>query len=78
MCHALGVGARMVLYTDGILDACNDAGQRFGSERLEEAILKHAAQEPDGLASGIIAELGEFRRGAVQVDDESVVVVDRL
>ena len=77
-CHALGPGARMVLYTDGILDARNNAGQRFGSERLEEAIRKHAARKPDGLANGIIAEVSEFRQGAAQVDDESVVVVDRL
>ena len=78
MRHALGPGARMVLYTDGILDARNNAGQRFGGKRLEEAIRKHAAQEPDGFADSIIAEVSEFRQGAAQIDDESVVVVDRL
>jgi sigma-B regulation protein RsbU (phosphoserine phosphatase) len=78
VCHALGPGARMVLYTDGILDACNAAEECFGSRRLEEAIRKHAAQEPDGFANGILAEVSEFRQGAPQADDESVVVVDRL
>ena len=78
MCHALGPGARMVLYTDGILDACNTAGERFGRTRLEEAIRKHGAQEVEGFADMILHEVNEFRQGVPQVDDESLVVVDRI
>jgi serine phosphatase RsbU (regulator of sigma subunit) len=78
MSHPLGPGARMVLYTDGILDACNTDGERFGNRRLEDAIGKHVGQDPDGFADRIIAEVREFRQGVPQVDDESVVVVDRL
>jgi CheY-like chemotaxis protein len=78
MCHALGPGCRMVLYTDGILEACNPAGQCYGSGRLEDAIRQHAAQGQDACADGIMAEVSEFRQDAPQTDDESVVVVDRL
>lgn len=78
MCQTFGPGARMVLYTDGILDACNIGGERFGSKRLEEAIRKHTTQEPDAFADRIMAEVSEFRQGVPQVDDESIVIVDRL
>jgi CheY-like chemotaxis protein len=78
MCHTMGPGSRMVLYTDGILEASSAAGEPFGSQRLEEAIRRHAADGQDACADGIMAEVSEFRQGAAQVDDESVVIVDRL
>lgn len=77
MSNTLGPGARMVLYTDGILDACNTAGERFGRGRLEEAIRKHGAQDLEGFVDMILVEVSEFRQDVPQVDDESIVVVDR-
>jgi sigma-B regulation protein RsbU (phosphoserine phosphatase) len=78
MCHSFTSGQRMVLYTDGILDAINRAGQRFGRNRLLGLISQHAHGDPEALAEAVMDEVSQFRGKATQFDDETVVVLDRM
>ena len=77
-CHTFVPGERMVLYTDGVTDAADPEGHLFGSERLYEITRQCAGAEPGRCADAVFDAIDEFRRGAEQTDDESILVVDRI
>jgi sigma-B regulation protein RsbU (phosphoserine phosphatase) len=77
-CHTFAAGERLVLYTDGVLDAANPEGERFQKHRLHELVTQNADQEPEACARAIFEAVESFRAGARQSDDETVVVVDRI
>jgi sigma-B regulation protein RsbU (phosphoserine phosphatase) len=64
-------------YTDGVIDARDPAGERFGSERLQAALT-----EGPGPAGEVIARVREALRGHVHgsemFDDVSMLCVRRL
>ena len=78
VCHTFDPGERLVMFTDGITDAANPDGERFGGARLVELASSHLAGDPDSCAEAVFRAVDEFRRGAGQMDDETVVVVDRI
>jgi len=78
LCHQLVSGERMVMYTDGLTEAPNKKGQRLGRDRLREIVSQFAESSPDELADAVFQAVDDFRDGAEMVDDETVVVVDRL
>ena len=63
---------RLLLITDGVVEAMNPAGEMFGPERLERA-LKEAAPAP--LLETLVARLEAYCAGAAQADDISLVEV---
>jgi hypothetical protein len=71
-----GDGDCCLLYTDGLVEAPNAAGDAYGAARLA-AVL--AAQSPaDGaqaICDGVLADLAAHRGAAAQQDDVTVVVV---
>jgi len=69
-------GDRLLLYTDGLVEARNGAGEMFGEERLTAAFASsvHAATEE---AAGAILAAVE-RWSAQQDDDRTVLVCDYL
>jgi sigma-B regulation protein RsbU (phosphoserine phosphatase) len=73
----LGPGDSVVLYTDGVIEAENAAGQIFGYERLEALIAANHCQKPRGLVSLLLHELRAWAGGALQSDDVTVVVLRR-
>ena len=75
-CVHLAAGDRLYLYSDGLPDAINSSGERFGSARLLEAIGRGRA-EP--LREGIGTLLGEVARwqgGERSQDDISILAVE--
>jgi hypothetical protein len=64
----LGVGDRLTLYTDGLLEARNEAGELYGFKRLGELI----AGEPDA------REASEAAVAFGQDDDITVLTITRL
>ena len=77
-CHGFEIGQRMILYTDGLTDANDADGNHFGEGRLHEVINARAADDPDQCADAIFQAVADFRRNAIQTDDETVVVIDRV
>ena len=78
MCHTFTADERMLLYTDGILDAVNEDKECFGPQRLRSVIADCPRCGPEQLAEAVFRTIDEFRGEAPQQDDETVVVVDRL
>lgn len=69
----------VVLYTDGITEAKNAAGEMFGVERLRAAVARHGYQNSArGIFSGISKEFAQFvGQGHVQADDITLLVLKR-
>lgn len=78
MCHTFESGERLVLYTDGVTDAGDSAQNRFGRGRLQRLICRNSAAGPEALAEALVAEVDEFRKDAPRIDDETIVVLDRM
>jgi len=69
-------GDRLIVYSDGVTEARNEAGEFFGSKRLRE-IIRSAAGEPCGQMLAKIREsVAEFTGGAEPDDDVTAVVVE--
>lgn len=72
-------GDRLFLYTDGVVEARNAAGEFFGTERLVDFVTKEAASgrpAPEALRRLSLAILA-YQEGALQ-DDATTVMVEWL
>jgi len=75
-CIHLAEGDRLYLYSDGLPDAMNRVGERFGDDRLLEAIGRGRG-EPlgDGVAD-LLGEIAKWRAGERVQDDTSILAVE--
>jgi serine phosphatase RsbU (regulator of sigma subunit) len=69
----IGNGDTLVLYTDGVTESFNDAGEEFGEDRLVEALRRHEREPLQSLIHAVIAEVREFS-AAEQHDDITLIV----
>jgi sigma-B regulation protein RsbU (phosphoserine phosphatase) len=71
-------GDVFVLYTDGLTEAPNNAGQEFSGERVAEALRDLGELLPAAVNDGIIARMQRFT-GTEQIhDDFTLVTVRRI
>ena len=61
--------------TDGVLDARNNYGQEFQSDRLIRILKKNLEQSSEHIRNEILRSLKEFTSESVQFDDITVVVI---
>jgi serine phosphatase RsbU (regulator of sigma subunit) len=74
----LDPGDIIVIFSDGVSEALNAAGEEFGDARLE-AVAREAQTETSGqMVERIVASVREFTRGAPQSDDITVMVIRYL
>jgi phosphoserine phosphatase RsbU/P len=73
-CLPLERGDRLLLYTDGLLEAKNNEGRFFGEESLAAALRKTAELAPDQALERILAEVEEWARA--REDDLTALVCD--
>jgi sigma-B regulation protein RsbU (phosphoserine phosphatase) len=73
-----GPGDLIVLYSDGVSEATNPAGDELGRDDLVALArtLERSSAETFGLE--LAASLKEFRGGNIPEDDETIVVLQRL
>jgi sigma-B regulation protein RsbU (phosphoserine phosphatase) len=71
----LGPGDVMVLYTDGITEAENAAGEMFGDGRLREAVAGARMLPPAGIVGAILEAVQAFTGTAPQSDDITLMVI---
>jgi phosphoserine phosphatase RsbU/P len=65
----LAPGDALFVFTDGITEAMNGAGEMFSDERLEEALGSLASASARGMVAGVMERVRGFAAGAVQADD---------
>lgn len=72
------VGDFVVLYSDGITEAKDGNGDRYGLERLMSTIKEFAPQyTAEGLNYHIASNVSEFMKGQDQYDDMTLMVIKR-
>jgi serine phosphatase RsbU (regulator of sigma subunit) len=72
----LGAGDLLLLYSDGLPESINAAGEAFGFERLRELLRVEA--EPQTLHDRVLRALDSHLAAEPLTDDVSVVVVAKL
>ena len=70
---SLGPGDVLVIYTDGVTEAPNEAGEEFGESRLMKIVRAHKKVEVQEMLSAILADVQQFS-GASQADDLTLVI----
>jgi sigma-B regulation protein RsbU (phosphoserine phosphatase) len=71
--HRLVPGDQLVLYTDGLTDAYNAAGDMFGVCRLDKA-LENCNVGADGLLKSVLDAVEAFTEGHPAHDDRTLLV----
>lgn len=71
----LGAGDLVTVVTDGILEVCDQKGEEFGIERVEQAIAGDARGALETIAERILASAEAFGK---QGDDQTLLVIRRL
>ncbi|HEY2585858.1 MAG TPA: SpoIIE family protein phosphatase [Tepidisphaeraceae bacterium] len=72
----LAPGDRLLVYSDGIIEAANDATQTFGRDRLGQACERSREASLDSLLECIVHAAQEFRGPAPALDDVSAMVIE--
>jgi len=70
----LSQGDQVVLFTDGVTEACNAAGEEFGEVRLLRLLQEQRSLPADRLQAKILAGVAEFSGGRWQ-DDATLLVL---
>lgn len=74
----LAPGDYLVLYTDGITEACDASGETYGEERLTTILREARGATAEKLAHAIVDAVTQYSSGARYTDDRTVVVIRRL
>jgi sigma-B regulation protein RsbU (phosphoserine phosphatase) len=70
-------GESLVLYSDGLTEATNPAGEEFGEQRLIHALHEHSTLAAQPLAAAVLQDLAAFRRDTPLADDLTLLVLRR-
>jgi len=66
-------GDQVVFYTDGIVEAHNQAGVMFGTDRLDDA-LEECSLQAESLLNAVLASVEQFTAGQAADDDRTLLV----
>ena len=69
----IAAGDRLVLYTDGMIEAENGAGEDYGEMRLSEVAAANRHLTPQEMLDAIFADVSGFSNGAF-LDDATLIV----
>ncbi len=69
-------GDKLVIYTDGVTEAQNAAGEFFGRKRLRETVAARPAADCAALHAAMQQAVAAFTEGTPQSDDITVLVLE--
>jgi len=72
--QTLRKGDRLLLYTDGVIEAANGGEEEFGQERLGRLLTASAGRTTEEMADLILSTVQDW--ASTQTDDLTVVVCD--
>jgi serine phosphatase RsbU (regulator of sigma subunit) len=70
-------GDILLLYTDGITEAMDAAGQEFGTERLGAVLAGHAGSTAGRLIEAVVGAVRDFAGKNIYADDRTLLVLKR-
>ncbi len=73
--RAFEPGDLMVLYSDGILEAANEADEQFGEDRVAEVVRAHRDQSTEEIRNQILSAVARFTGNAAAADDQTLLVI---
>jgi len=73
----LATGDAVFLYTDGLTEARNRAGQEYGLQRIRALAARNTRRASDGLISECLEDLASFGEGLKQTDDLTLLALRR-
>jgi len=68
-------GDRLILYSDGLIEAIDDDGEPFGFERFEKTIVASGKQSAEELKKSLLNAVKKYTRNRPPEDDQTLVVV---
>jgi len=71
-------GDRVVLYTDGAINARNAAGVQYGEERFYYVVNREAPKNSAACVNLVANDVDLFHEGAPQMDDFTVLTLRRM
>jgi len=71
----MGEGDKLILYTDGLCDATNDEGERFGNERLVDLVKRYASLSAKNLLKVVELNVTKFMGSRPQMDDMALAII---
>ena len=74
---AFSPGDRLLIYSDGVIETENHAGDLFAEERLLDLVSRHANRPTPELLQTLQTSLRSWRGRNELTDDVSVLVVER-
>ena len=72
--HKLSAGDRVLLFTDGVAEACGPDGEEFGDARLVRLLQENCEASADQLQKTILQTVGSFCGGNWH-DDATLIVI---
>jgi len=69
----LFAGDTVALYTDGVTESFNDAGEEFGEQRLIDALRQNRGLSPENLLDSVVQEVRQFS-AREQHDDITLII----
>jgi serine phosphatase RsbU (regulator of sigma subunit) len=73
----LNPGDALLLYSDGVTEATNPAGDEFEEERLAQVLQQNVSKSPTKIVDAVTSAVREFSAGAPVADDLTLVVAKR-
>jgi phosphoserine phosphatase RsbU/P len=70
-------GDKLLLYTDGLTEMFNAAGDEFGIARVHALAQRHGSSKPQGILAACLEEIRNFSAAAKQTDDLTLMVLHR-
>ncbi len=68
-------GDRLVLYSDGLIEAVDDDGEPFGFDRFEAVLTEHGDKTAEEIKGALLGSLRRFTRNRPPEDDQTLVVL---
>ncbi len=73
----LGPGDTLLIYSDGITESLNHAGEEFGHRRLEDHLRRAARGAADAALFSVLGAVQDFAAASPTVDDMSLAIIRR-